>query len=51
MIDHVRQSRDGVKIHVVELFDPFGIEYCTFWFHSVVERARHLFITIPLLAG
>jgi hypothetical protein len=45
MIDHVRRSRDGMKIHVVELFDPLGIEYCTFWFHSVVEKARHLFIT------
>jgi hypothetical protein len=46
MIDHVMWSRDGMKIHVVELFDPLGIEYCTFWFHSVVEKARHLFITI-----
>jgi hypothetical protein len=45
MIDHVMQSRDGMKIHVVELFDPLGIEYCTFWFYSVVEKARHLFIT------
>jgi hypothetical protein len=34
-----------MKIHVVELFDPLGIEYCTFWFRSVVEKARHLFIT------
>jgi hypothetical protein len=46
MIDHVIRSRDGMKIHVVELFDPLGIEYCTFWFHSVVEKARHLFITL-----
>jgi hypothetical protein len=39
-----------MKIHVVELFDPLGIEYCTFWFYSVVEKARHLFIThIPSL--
>jgi hypothetical protein len=45
MIDHVMRSRDGMKIHVVELFDPLGIEYCTFWFYSVVEKARHLFIT------
>jgi hypothetical protein len=45
MIDHVMRSRDGIKIHVVELFDPLGIEYCTFWFYSVVEKARHLFIT------
>jgi hypothetical protein len=29
MIDHVMRSRDGVKIHVVELFDPLRIEYCT----------------------
>jgi hypothetical protein len=47
MIDHVMRSRDGMKIHVVELFDPLGIEYCTFWFYSVVEKARHLFITLP----
>jgi hypothetical protein len=46
MIDHVMRSRDGMKIHVVELFDPLRIEYCTFWFYSVVEKARHLFITI-----
>lgn len=46
MIDHVIRSRDGMKIHVVELFDPLGIEYCTFWFHSAVEKARHLFITL-----
>jgi hypothetical protein len=46
MIDHVMRSRDGMKIHVVELFDPLGIEYCTFWFYSVVEKARHLFITV-----
>jgi hypothetical protein len=26
----VMWSRDGMKIHVVELFDPLGIEYCTF---------------------
>jgi hypothetical protein len=45
MIDHVMRSRDGMKIHVVELFDPLGIEYCTFWFRSVVEKARYLFIT------
>jgi hypothetical protein len=45
MIDHVMRSRDGMKIHVVELFDPLRIEYCTFWFYSVVEKARHLFIT------
>jgi hypothetical protein len=49
MIDHVMQSRDGMKIHVVELFDPLGIEYCTFWFYSVVEKARHLFITYIIL--
>jgi hypothetical protein len=35
-----------MKIHVVELFDPLGIEYYTFWFYSVVENARHLFIII-----
>jgi hypothetical protein len=46
MIDHVMRSRNGMKIHVVELFDPLGIEYCTFWFYSVVEKARHLFITV-----
>jgi hypothetical protein len=46
MIDHVMRSRDGIKIHIVELFDPLGIEYCTFWFYSVVEKARHLFITL-----
>jgi hypothetical protein len=46
MIDHVMRSRDGMKIHVVELFYPLGIEYCTFWFYSVVEKARHLFIII-----
>jgi hypothetical protein len=34
-----------MKIHVVELFDPLGVEYCTFWFYSIVEKARHLFIT------
>jgi hypothetical protein len=51
MIDHVMRSRDGMKIHVVELFDLLGIEYCTFWFYSVVEKARHLFITISLLEG
>jgi hypothetical protein len=45
MIDHVMRSRDGMKIHVVELFDPLRIEYCTFWFYSVVEKARHLSIT------
>jgi hypothetical protein len=45
MIDHVMRSRDGMKIHIVELFDPLRIEYCTFWFYSVVENARHLFIT------
>jgi hypothetical protein len=39
MIDHVMRSRDGMKIHVVELFDPLGIEYCTFWFYSVVEKS------------
>jgi hypothetical protein len=33
-----------MKIHVVELFDPLGIEYCTFWFCSVVEKARPLSI-------
>jgi hypothetical protein len=48
MIDHVMRSRDGMKIHVVELFDPKGIEYCTFWFYSVVEKARHLFIILIL---
>jgi hypothetical protein len=46
MIDHVMWSRDGMKIHVVELFNLLEIEYCTFWFYSVVEKARHLFITI-----
>jgi hypothetical protein len=51
MIDHVMRSRDGMKIHVVELFDPLGIEYCTFWFYSVVEKARHLFITTLANAG
>jgi hypothetical protein len=40
-----------MKIHVVELFDPLGIGYCTFWFHSVVEKARHLFITLRLGHG
>jgi hypothetical protein len=48
MIDHVIALRDGMKIYVVELFDPLGIEYCTFWFRSVVEKARYLFITLPL---
>jgi hypothetical protein len=28
-----------MKIRVVELFDPLGIEYCTFWFCSVVEKS------------
>jgi hypothetical protein len=45
MIDHVMRSRDGMKIHVVELFATKGLENCTFWFYSVVEKARHLFIT------
>jgi hypothetical protein len=49
MIDHVMRSRDGMKIHVVELFDPLGIEYCTFWSYSVVEKARHLFITLDTI--
>jgi hypothetical protein len=35
MIVHVMWSRDGMKIHVVELFDPLRIEYCTFWFCNV----------------
>jgi hypothetical protein len=48
MIDHVMRSRDGMKIHIVELFDPLGIEYCTFWFYSVVKKARYLFITRDL---
>jgi hypothetical protein len=39
MIDHVMRSHDGIKIHVVELFDPLRIEYCIFWFYSVVEKA------------
>jgi hypothetical protein len=39
MIDHVMRSRDGMKIHVVELFDSLGIEYCTFWFRSVLGKS------------
>jgi hypothetical protein len=45
MIDYVMQSHNGMKIHIVELFNLLRIEYCTFWFYSIVEKARHLFIT------
>jgi hypothetical protein len=35
------ESRDVMNIHVVEHSILNGIEYCTFWFRSVVEMTRH----------
>jgi hypothetical protein len=40
-VDHVMESRDVMNIHVVEHSILNGIEYCTFWFRSVVEMTRH----------
>jgi hypothetical protein len=40
-VDHVMESRDIMNIHVVEHSILNGIEYCTFWFRSVVEMTRH----------
>jgi hypothetical protein len=37
-VDHVMESRDVMNIHVVEHSILNGIEYCTFWFRSVVEN-------------
>jgi hypothetical protein len=37
----VMESRDVMNIHVVEHSILNGIEYCTFWFRSVVEMTRH----------
>jgi hypothetical protein len=37
-----------MKIHIVELFDLLRIKYCIFWFYSVVEKARHLFIILEV---
>jgi hypothetical protein len=35
------ESRDVMNIRVVEHSILNGIEYCTFWFRSVVEMTRH----------
>jgi hypothetical protein len=40
-VDHVTESRGVMNIHVVEHSILYGIEYCTFWFRSVVEMTRH----------
>jgi hypothetical protein len=40
-VDHVMELRDVMNIHVVEHSILNGIEYCTFWFRSVVEMTRH----------
>jgi hypothetical protein len=48
-VDHVMESRDVMNIHVVEHSILNGIEYCTFWFRSVVEMTRHqLLLQLPL---
>jgi hypothetical protein len=39
-VDHVMESRGVMNIHVVEHSILYGIEYCTFWFRSVVEMTR-----------
>jgi hypothetical protein len=40
-VNHVMEARDVMNIHVVEHSILNGIEYCTFWFRSVVEMTRH----------
>jgi hypothetical protein len=40
-VNHVIESRDVMNVHVVEHAILNGIEYCTFWFRSVVEMTRH----------
>jgi hypothetical protein len=41
------KSRDVMNIHVVEYSILNGIEYCTFWFRSVVEMTRHQLLLQP----
>jgi hypothetical protein len=49
------ESRDVMNIHVVEHSILNGIEYCTFWFRSVVEMTRHQlllsYFTLPYCNG
>jgi hypothetical protein len=40
-VDYMMESRDVMNIHIVEHSILNGIEYCTFWFRSVVEMTRH----------
>jgi hypothetical protein len=46
------ESRDVMNIYVVEHSILNGIEYCTFWFCSVVEMTRHqLLLQARILAN
>jgi hypothetical protein len=46
-VNHVMKSRDVMNINVVERSILTGIEYCTFWFRSVVEMTRHQLLLQP----